>query len=242
MSTLEVHDVSAGYGPVLVLDGVSCGVAPDAVVALLGSNGSGKSTLIKTILGLTTLYRGSIRWDGQAIEHLPTHTRAQRGLGYVPQTDNVFADLTISENLRIGGYLQKKRVFKQQLEIVDALFPFLLKRSQTLGGSLSGGERRMLAIASCLMMSPRCLLLDEPTADLAPAAIDTIFAKIHEIRRTLGLPILLVEQNVRRALSIADYVYVLARGRNRLERAAHDIDERELGAVFLESGRLRAEA
>jgi branched-chain amino acid transport system ATP-binding protein len=232
--TLEVSNVDAGYGVSRVLEAVSCRVEPGEVVAVLGTNGSGKSTLLKTIMGLATLYGGTIRWDHESIQRLETHDRVRRGLGYVPQTENVFTDLTVAENLRLGGYLLSRTQLRDRLDAVYELFPFLRGRAAALGGYLSGGERRLLSIACCLVTRPRLLLLDEPSADLAPAAIDLVFSKILEINRALSIPVLLVEQNVRRALGIAGRVYILARGRNRLAVARGELDERRCAEIFLE--------
>jgi branched-chain amino acid transport system ATP-binding protein len=231
---LEVSNIDAGYGASQVLEAVSCRVEPGEVVAVLGANGSGKSTLLKAIMGLATLYRGTIRWGHEPIERLQTHDRVRRGLGYVPQTENVFTDLTVAENLCLGGYLLPRTQLRERLDAVYELFPFLRGRAASLGGHLSGGERRLLSIACCLVARPKLLLLDEPSADLAPAAIDLVFSKILEINSGLGISVLLAEQNVRRALGIAGRVYILARGRNRLTVPREELDERRCAEIFLE--------
>ena len=200
---------------------------------MLGPNGSGKSTLIKTVMRLTTLYEGSISWDDADITRAAPWVLASRGIGYVPQVDNVFVRLGVDEQLELGGLrLPRKEVRKRTGQLYE-LFPSLAARRKVLAGNLSGGERRMLAIAAALMERPRLLVLDEPTSDLAPVAIDQMFAKIAEIRAELGVGLLLVEQNVRRALGLADRVCVLVRGRTVLERNSRDVDEELLGNIYL---------
>jgi ABC-type branched-subunit amino acid transport system ATPase component len=235
VSGLAVERVSAGYGSVRILEDISLAVGADEVLAVLGPNGSGKSTLLKTVMGLTTLYDGRIAWEGRDLTALPTHRRAAAGLGYVPQTENVFPALSVMENLAMGGYLAPRGAVREELERVLALFPFIRERREVSAGSLSGGERRMLCMASTLMMRPSCLLLDEPTSDLAPAAIEVVLDKVRAIRREYRLPILLVEQNVRRALELAERVCVQIRGQKRLERPTAGVTEAELGEVFLQT-------
>ena len=208
---LQLSQVTAGYGAVRVLDALSLDVGGDEVVALLGVNGSGKSTVLKTIMGLTRLERGRIGFAGAAIERLPAHDRAAAGLGYVPQRGNVFPDLSVADNLRMGAFLAPDRL-AAELPRLFALFPRLAERRQAVAGSLSGGERRMLSIAMTLLLRPRMMLMDEPSSDLAPPMVQAVAETIVTLRRELGLPVLLVEQNVRMALELADRVLVLARG------------------------------
>lgn len=231
---LSVRDMRAGYGRSAVLNGVSLSVDHGETVALLGPNGSGKSTLAKTIMNLTTLYEGRTEWNGRDISQIPTWQRVRLGLGYVPQVDNVFRTLTVDENLLVGTDLFPKREAANRLAEIYALFSQLAARRRLKAGNLSGGERRLLAFATTLVQNPKLLILDEPTSDLAPAAIDLIFEKIREIRDRFGIPLLVIEQNVERALELADRICVLVRGRVVLERAAEAIDEREIGMVFLE--------
>jgi len=233
-SKLAVRSLDAGYGAVQILKEVSISVGAEEIVAVLGPNGSGKSTLVKSLMGLTTLYAGEIHWDGTNITRLRPHQRAKEGLGYVPQTENVFPTLKVQENLEIGGFLRQSEEVSEEIERVYSLFPSLYDRRNVRAGNLSGGERRMLALASSLMMGPRCLLLDEPSSDLAPAMIDLVFEKINQIRSDYGIPILMVEQNVPRAMDIASRLYVLVQGSVRLEADTGDVTEQELGDLFLE--------
>lgn len=237
-SMLALRDVNAGYGKSAVLNGVSLDVGQGELVALLGPNGSGKSTIAKTIMSLTTFYSGAIDWEGRAIDKMPAWRRARLGLGYVPQVENVFRTLTVNENLLVGGQRLSRREGEERLSEIHELFPVLAERKRVIAGNLSGGERRMLAFAATLIQKPRLLLLDEPTTDLAPTAIDLVFEKVVEIREAFGIPILMIEQNVERALELADRVCILVRGRMVLERPAGEIDASEIGAVFLERVRL----
>ena len=232
---LELADVSAGYGPITVLDGLSLRLAPAEILAVLGANGSGKSTVLKTIIGLTRMTAGRIALAGADITRAPAHKRAALGIGYVPQNQNVFADLTVTDNLRMGGYLRPRSLGAEMEEVFD-LFPRLKERRRELAGNLSGGERRMLSIGLTLLLKPKLLLLDEPSSDLAPAMVDLVFAAIGEIHRRLSLPILLVEQNVEKALAIAERVVVLVRGTQALDVPAGEVDRRHLHALFLDGG------
>ena len=232
---LELADVSAGYGAITVLDGLSLRLAPAEILAVLGANGSGKSTVLKTIIGLTRMTAGRIALAGTDITRAPAHKRAALGIGYVPQNQNVFADLTVTDNLRMGGYLRPRSLGAEMDEVFD-LFPRLKERRRELAGNLSGGERRMLSIGLTLLLKPKLLLLDEPSSDLAPAMVDLVFAAIGEIHRRLSLPILLVEQNVEKALAIAERVVVLVRGTQALDVPAGEVDRRHLHALFLDGG------
>src|SRR5262249_44897204 len=220
---LALSEVAAGYGPITVLDGVSLRLDRGEVLAVLGANGSGKSTVLKTAIGLTPVSAGRLTLAGEDITALPPHRPAALGLGYVPRTRNVSADLPVPDNLRMGGFL-RPAAFAADLAEVFALFPRLGERRRERAGSLSGGERRMLAIGLTLLLKPRLLLLDEPSSDLAPAMVTLVFDAIERIRRTLGIPLLLVEQNVEKALSLADRVCVLVRGRTALDCPAKAID------------------
>jgi ABC-type branched-subunit amino acid transport system ATPase component len=235
MPELTVENVSAGYGGVHILHDLSLHLAQGETLAVLGPNGSGKSTLIKTIMGQTDLYQGRVTWDRAVITNLPTYRRVLLGFGYVPQTQNVFPGLSVVENLTAGGLSTGKTSIIQRLDHIFHLFPRLKERRATRAGDLSGGERRMLALAAALIAEPKCLLLDEPTSDLAPVAIASIFEKIQEVIREYQVPALLVEQNVRRALEISDRVCVLVRGHKKVERPSRAITEDELGELFLEA-------
>ena len=230
---LVVEDVYAGYGKASVLDGVSLSVGSAERVIVLGPNGSGKSTVAKTLMSLTTLYRGEIAWNGNSISSTPAWQRVRMGLGYVPQVENVFRTLSVEENMLVGWSPYNRAQVSERLADLYNLFPVLAARRRVPAGNLSGGERRMLALATTLIGDPKLLILDEPTSDLAPAAIDVVFEKIQEICAEFNLPLLMIEQNVERAIELADRVLVLVRGRIVLERSAADVDEDEIGAVFL---------
>jgi ABC-type branched-subunit amino acid transport system ATPase component len=232
---LELAEVTAGYGQITVLDGLSLRLGRNEVLAILGANGSGKSTVLKTAIGLTRMTAGRLSLGDRDITRLPAHRRAALGIGYVPQNQNVFADLTVLDNLKMGGFLRPS-AFAREVGSVFELFPRLAERRRERAGNLSGGERRMLAIGLTLLLSPKLLLLDEPSSDLAPVMVDQVFAAIREIHRALGIPILLVEQNVAKALSLADRVCVLVRGREALDAPAGEIDPARLHALFLDGG------
>ena len=232
---LELRKVTAGYGLITVLDEVGIALRPGEILAVLGANGSGKSTVLKTSAGLTRVLGGTVAFGGVDITRWPAHRRAAAGLGYVPQTRNVFLDLTVADNLRMGAYLRPKS-FGRDVEEVFALFPRIKERRRALAGTLSGGERRMLSIALTLLLRPRLLLLDEPSSDLSPAMIDIVFDAIARIHRDLSIPILLVEQNVNRALALASRVAVLVRGREALDQPVGAVRIGELERLFMDGG------
>ena len=232
MTLLEMRDVYAGYGGIDILNGVSLAVAPGAIVVVVGPNGAGKSTALKAVCGLITPRRGMIRFDGQDITGLPTEQAARRGICYVPQTDNVFPSLTVHENLEMGAFICDDDC-SGQLERVYALFPPLLEKRHQPVRALSGGQRQMVAMGRALMLEPRLLLLDEPTAGLSPHFTEQIFGTVREINRQ-GVAILMVEQNARRSLELADRGYVLALGANRFEdTGAALLANREVAEMFL---------
>jgi ABC-type branched-subunit amino acid transport system ATPase component len=233
VALLELRAVTAGYGPITVLQDLSLALHAGEIVGVLGANGSGKSTALKTLLGLTQVSAGAVLLDGQDVTAWPGHRRAAAGLGYVPQTQNVFAELTVRENLRMGAYLHP-RTWPADAERVYDLFPALAQRREQRAGLLSGGERRMLAIGLTLLQRPRCLLLDEPSSDLAPAMVELVFAAVARIHAELGVPLLLVEQNVTLALRLARRVLVLVRGRCALDVPTAALDLAHLHRVFLE--------
>lgn len=210
---LLADEVVAGYVPeVNILDGCALTLSQGEIVAVIGPNGAGKSTLIKTIFGLIPLRAGVLTLDGKSIAGLAAHELVDRGVGYVPQTQNVFPSLTIEENLQMGAFLRPELV-KSRFGVVAELFPLLAERRKARAGSLSGGERQMVAMGRALMMDPQVLLLDEPTAGLSPMYQDEVFQRVREINST-GVSIIMVEQNARRCLQIADRGYVLDQGRN----------------------------
>ncbi len=232
---LTFTNVMAGYGLITVLNDLSMTLRAGEILAVLGSNGSGKSTVLKTAMGLTQVTGGSLKLGGKDITAMPAHQRAASGLGYVPQTGNVFSDMTVADNLRMGAFLRPKQ-FAADVEEVFSLFPRIRERRNEKAGNLSGGERRMLAIGMTLLLKPSILLLDEPSSDLAPSTVDMVFESIVDIHSSLSIPILLVEQNVNKALEISNRVCVLVRGRQALDVAAKEIDTRHLHDLFMDGG------
>ncbi len=207
---LELIDVDVRYGVIRALRGVSLVVNQGEIVALLGANGAGKTTTLRTISGLSPAAKGQITFAGDAITSTQPHEIVARGISHVPEGRRIFPQMSVMENLEMGAYLGKK-TFKEDLERSFGLFPILAERRKQMGGTLSGGEQQMLAIARALMSHPRLLLLDEPSMGLAPMFVQTIFRIINEIRQT-GTTILLVEQNAAQALALADRGYVLENG------------------------------
>jgi branched-chain amino acid transport system ATP-binding protein len=219
---LEAHDLVAGYLPgVDILNGASLTLHRGELVGIIGPNGAGKSTLIKTLFGLVPVRSGSVVLDGTDITSKPAHELVAQGVGYVPQTRNVFPSLTIEENLRMGIFLHPDR-FDERFDAVTALFPMLGERRREKAGLLSGGQRQMVAMGRALMTDPSVLLLDEPSAGLSPINQDEVFARIDEVKAA-GVSVVMVEQNARKCLLIADTAFVLDQGRN-----AHSGTGREL--------------
>ena len=204
---LEVRDLRAGYGPTVVLDGISLSVPAGGTLAVLGRNGVGKTTLLATLMGLTTMHSGEIQLGDRRIEGEPTHARNERGLGYVPQEREIFPSLTAEENLavsvRAGGW---------SIEAVFDLFPSLKARRSNTGNRLSGGEQQMLAIGRALVGAPKVLLLDEPLEGLAPVVIEALVEALERVQRESNLTMLLVEQKAELALSLSQQAVILDRG------------------------------
>ena len=210
---VEVRNVVAGYLPgVNILNGCSLTAAQGELIGIIGPNGAGKSTLLKSIFGLVKVREGSIHLQGEEITNLKANKLVAKGVGFVPQTENVFPSLTIQENLEMGLYLRPKGL-KERLEFVTEIFPELGKRLTQRAGSLSGGERQMVAMSRALMMGPHVMLLDEPSAGLSPVRQDEAFMRVKEINRA-GVTTIMVEQNARRCLQICDRGYVLDQGRD----------------------------
>jgi len=210
---ISIERVVAGYVPgVNILNGVDLVLAPGELVGIIGPNGAGKSTMLKALFGLIPVREGSVRYKGQDISDLAAHELVERGIGYVPQNNNVFPSLTVEENLEMGLYLRPKRI-DERMKFVLGLFPRLAERIKQRAGSLSGGERQMLAMGRALMMEPEVLLLDEPSAGLSPALQDQAFIRTRQINRA-GVGVIMVEQNARRCLQICDRGYVLDSGTN----------------------------
>jgi branched-chain amino acid transport system ATP-binding protein len=212
-SLLAAEDIVAGYLPeVNILNGCTLTLANGELVGIIGPNGAGKSTLLKAMFGLLRVRSGTVSLRGRTITNLSAHALVSQGVGYVPQARNVFAALTVQENLEMGTYL-RPRLFARRFADVADLFPVLAERRRQKAGSLSGGERQMLAMGRALMMDPSVLLLDEPSAGLSPGNQDDVFDRIGEVNEA-GVSIVMVEQNARRCLQIADRGYVLDQGRN----------------------------
>ena len=210
---LEAEEIVAGYIPeVNILNGCNLTLVEGELVGIIGPNGAGKSTLLKALFGLIPVRSGQVRLGGDDITSLPAHELVSRGVGYVPQVNNVFAQLTVEENLEMGLYLQPKR-FKERFAFVAELFPLLGDRRKQRAGSLSGGERQMVAMGRALMTDPSVLLLDEPSAGLSPAYQDEVFIRCRRINDA-GVSIVMVEQNARRCLQICHRGFVLDQGRN----------------------------
>ena len=219
---IEVSDVVAGYLPgVNILNGCSLAAYPGEMIGIIGPNGAGKSTLLKAMFGLVKVHSGSVVLGDRDITNLRTNQLVEMGVGFVPQTNNVFPSLTIEENLRMGLYLRPKKA-RERLDAMWDLFPNLHERKDRSAGALSGGERQSLAMARALMMEPSVLLLDEPSAGLSPVRQDETFIRTRRINKT-GVCVVMVEQNARRCLQICDRGYVLDQGRD-----AHTGTGREL--------------
>ncbi len=225
---IELKDIRVAYGAIKALSGISLEVQKGKIATLIGANGAGKSTTLRAISGIIKVVSGSIIYEGHDITNKPPHEIVAMGISHVPEGRMIFANLTVKENLDMGAYLRKdKAEIKKDLEFVFVLFPRLNERMKQMGGTLSGGEQQMLAIARALMAKPKLLLLDEPSLGIAPILVKAIFEKIVEINRELGTTILLVEQNAHLALKIANYGYVMETGLIRLEGKAGEIEKNE---------------
>ena len=238
---LQIEDVVAGYIPeVDILNGVSIRALDGEIVTIVGPNGAGKSTLIKSVFGLLAPRQGRILFHGEDIAGEKPHNVARRGLSYVPQLDNVFKSLTVEENLRMG--VLEKGGARDQMNRMYELFPRLGERRGQPAGTMSGGERQMVAMARALMPKPKVLLLDEPSAGLAPAFVEAIFEKVEEVNRD-GVTIVMVEQNARRALGMSHRGYVLDLGKDRFEGPGKDLlDDPKVADLYLGGGgRLEAD-
>jgi ABC-type branched-subunit amino acid transport system ATPase component len=210
---LAVTDVEAGYGEALVLRGISLGASEGELVSIIGPNGAGKSTLLKVIYGLVQPEAGSIRYAGEDVTGLQPERLTRLGLNYVPQLANIFPSLSIAENLQVGSAALARTERRRAVDEVYEQFPLLAERRRQRAGTLSGGQRKLLAIARALVTRPKALLLDEPSAGLSPQAIDLVFEQLAAVKER-GIATVMVEQNARRALALADTGYVLDMGRN----------------------------
>jgi branched-chain amino acid transport system ATP-binding protein len=210
---LEVAGLEAGYDDALIVRGADLVADREQIVAIVGPNGAGKSTLLKAVYGLIRPRGGTVRFEGEDVTGVRPDRLTRRGMNLVPQTENVFPSLTVAENLHVGALVLPRAERPLEIARVLELFPLLAERRRQRAGSLSGGQRKLVALARALVTRPRLLLLDEPSAGLSPIAIDLVFEKLVEIR-SLGIAVVMVEQNARRALALADVGYVLDTGRN----------------------------
>jgi len=232
VTVLEAREVVSGYGEVEILHEVSIRVEEEEIVTIIGPNGAGKSTLLKTVFGLLPCKRGRVIFDGEDVTGQSPQAMVRKGMSYVPQSDNVFPTLTVQENLEMGAFIRRDN-YRPKMEEVLALFPDVMERRHTRAGKLSGGQRQMLALARALMLEPRILLLDEPSASLAPNMVELVFAKILDINRS-GVAIIMVEQNARESLKLSHRGYVLAMGQNRLEGSGESLlESEEVGKTYL---------
>lgn len=239
MKMLKISGVWSGYDVVSVLRGVSLRVGQGEIVSIIGANGAGKTTLMRTISGLLPVKQGKIEMEGEDISSLAAHRRANKGICLVPEGRQIFAEMTVMENLLIGAYSRRRQVKMKELEseiqVVFERFPILADRRRALGGTLSGGEQQMLAIGRALMAKPRAILLDEPSLGLAPLMVAEIFKAITELK-DMGLGVLLVEQNARSALRISDHGYVLETGKIIMEGTGKMLaDNEQVQAAYLGS-------
>lgn len=222
------EDMTGGYGAADILHGCTLAVEKGEIAVIVGPNGAGKSTAMKAVFGMLPLRAGSVRLDGKDITRLTPQARVAEGMGFVPQTSNIFPSLTVEENLEMGAYIRRDD-FRGTLEQVYELFPILRDKRAQAAGELSGGQRQQVAVGRALMTKPKLLMLDEPTAGVSPIVMDELFDRIIEVARS-GISVLMVEQNARQALAIADKGYVLVQGRNRFT---------DTGAVLLANPEVR---
>lgn len=234
MALLEVEDVHAGYGDFLVLQGVDLAVERGQIVCLIGPNGAGKSTLFKTIYGLLKPSRGDVRFDGKSIVGLTQRELLERGIAYVLQRHAVFPDMTVRENLEMGAFIAADDYDTDaKIDEMCDIFPVLEERIGDKAGQLSGGQQQMVEFARGLMLDPELLLLDEPTAGLAPKIIDDVFEKVEAIN-DLGVTVLMIEQNIKTGIRYSDYAFLLENGRSKSDGPAETILEQpEIREAYL---------
>ncbi|HJP11966.1 MAG TPA: ABC transporter ATP-binding protein, partial [Arenicellales bacterium] len=221
MSVLELKDISGGYGEADILHGVTLTIGEGEIVVVIGPNGAGKSTAMKAVFGLLRLSGGTITLAGEDITGMDPARVVRKGVCYVPQTNNVFSTLTVQENLEMGAYIREDN-FKPRIQEIYEMFPPLAEKRKQRAGELSGGQRQMVAMGKALMVEPKILLLDEPTAGLSPIYRKEIFDTVRQINAT-GIPILMVEQNAKQSLAVADRGYILVDGRNRTQGKGSDL-------------------
>ena len=232
---LRVEELRVAYGKIVALDGVSLGVGERELVAVIGANGAGKSSLLSALMGLVEPRGGAISFRGREITRFPSWERVRLGIALVPEGGRIFPDLSVEQNLRLGGYtIGRGEELSENLELVFSLFPVLKERLRQRAGTLSGGERQMLAIGRALMASPKLLLVDEVSMGLMPKLIPEILGTLVRLREERGMSVLLAEQNAREALQVVDRGYVLKNGRIALEGTAAELRENaEVKAAYL---------
>ena len=213
MTILKLENISGGYGEANILHGISMEINAGEIVVVIGPNGAGKSTAMKAVFGLLRLSGGSVWLDGEDITGMEPAQVVEKGVCYVPQTNNVFPTLSVQENLEMGAYIRKD-AYRPRLREIYEMFPPLAEKKKQQAGQLSGGQRQMVAMGKALMLEPKILMLDEPTAGLSPIYRNEIFQIVHQINTT-GVPILMVEQNAKQSLTVANRGYVLVDGQNR---------------------------
>ena len=232
MPVLSIDNLSGGYGEADILHGVSLQVNTSEIVVVIGPNGAGKSTALKAVFGLLRLSGGSVHLAGEEITNMDPSQVVNKGVCYVPQTNNVFPTLTVQENLEMGAYIRKDD-FRPRLQEIYEMFPPLAEKKKQVAGELSGGQRQMVAIGKALMLEPTILMLDEPTAGLSPIYRNEIFQIIRQINAS-GVPILMVEQNAKQSLAVANRAYVLVDGQNRTSGKGIDLlNDPEIAKMFL---------
>jgi len=231
---IEISGLNAGYKRLHVLYDISLRFEKDMINVVVGPNGSGKSTLLKSIFGLTTIYSGSIKFNGVELNGLTPHQIARKGIAYLPQVDNVFSNLTVAENMLMAGYTLRREEVEERIEEVSETFPVIKRYWRSRAGVLSGGERQMVAMAMALLRRPKVMMFDEPTGSLAPKIANEVLEKIVELKDTLRITIILVEQNAKKALEIGDKAYLLVGGRLVFHGDSHELLEHpELGKLYL---------
>ncbi len=231
---LKVEAVSSGYGNLHILHEVSLEAVDKEVTVIVGPNGSGKSTLLKTIAGLTTVYEGNVSLGSQKLTGIPPHEIAKMGLAYLPQTESVFVQLTVEENIRMAGYTIASEEMPERLKGVLTMFPQIERYMKTRVQNLSGGERQMVAMSMALLRKPSVIMFDEPTANLSPKLATQVLKTVEAVAKDLGLTVLLVEQNAKRALEIGDKAYLLVGGRNAFKGTAQELlNHQELAKLYL---------
>ena len=231
---IEISGLNAGYKRLHVLYDISLRFEKDMINVVVGPNGSGKSTLLKSIFGLTTIYSGSIKFNGIELNGLTPYQIARKGIAYLPQVDNVFSNLTVAENMLMAGYTLRREEVEERIEEVSETFPVIKRYWRSRAGVLSGGERQMVAMAMALLRRPKVMMFDEPTGSLAPKIANEVLEKIVELKDTLRITIILVEQNAKKALEIGDKAYLLVGGRLVFHGDSHELLEHpELGKLYL---------